>query len=68
MHNDQQANKNEFERAGTERELTLLQEFVLFLKENRKWWLIPIVVSLGLIAALVALSTTGAMPFIYTLF
>lgn len=57
-----------FEEAANEPELSLVQEFVLFLKENRKWWLIPILCSLGLIALLVALSATGAAPFIYTLF
>lgn len=60
--------RNEFELAAGEKELNLVQEFILFLKENKKWWLIPILASLGLIAALVAISSTGAAPFIYTLF
>ncbi len=60
--------KNEFERAGQEDDLSLFQEFTIFLRENRKWWLVPIFVSLALIAMLVALSATGAAPFIYTLF
>jgi len=60
--------ESEFERAGNAKELNLLQEFVLFLRENRKWWMIPILVSLALIAMLVALSATGAAPFIYSIF
>ena len=60
--------KNEFEQAGEERPPTLVQEFVQFIIENKKWWMIPILVSFGLIGLLVVLSSTGAAPFIYTLF
>lgn len=60
--------KNEFERAADEQSPTLVQEFVQFIVENKKWWLIPIVLSFGLIGLLVLLSATGAAPFIYTLF
>ena len=48
----------------------LLGEFVAYLRDNRKWWLIPIVVVtllFGLLFALVALNPAVA-PFIYTLF
>lgn len=43
-------------------------EFLQFLKEEKKWWLIPIVVSLGLIALLALLLHSPAAPFIYPLF
>jgi hypothetical protein len=46
----------------------LLFEFWQFLKQNKKWWLIPIVVTLLLLAVLIWLSGTAAAPFIYTLF
>ena len=46
----------------------ILHEFFLFLKENKKWWLIPILFIIGLFAALIFLSGTPAAPFIYTLF
>ena len=39
-----------------------------FLRENKKWWLLPIVISLVLIGVLVLLGGTVAAPFIYTLF
>ncbi|MDP9360683.1 MAG: DUF5989 family protein [Acidobacteriota bacterium] len=39
-----------------------------FLMQSKKWWLIPIVLMLLLVSVLVVLSTTGAAPFIYTLF
>ena len=61
-------NKNEFEKAGDERPATLVQEFMQFIIENKKWWMIPILLSFALIGLLVLLSSTGAAPFIYTLF
>jgi hypothetical protein len=58
----------EFERAGEQPPLSLVQEFYLFVTENKKWWMIPILLVLGLLGVLVAFSSTGAAPFIYTLF
>ena len=43
-------------------------EFWYFLKQNKKWWLLPIVVIVVAFGALVFLSGTAAAPFIYTLF
>ena len=60
--------KNEFEKAGDEQPITLVQEFICFIVENKKWWLIPILLSFALIGILIVLSSTGAAPFIYTLF
>lgn len=60
--------KNEFEKAGDEQPITLAQEFMCFIIENKKWWLIPILLSLAVVGILVVLSSSGAAPFIYTLF
>ena len=57
-----------FEQEGDEKSLNLVQEFMQFIVENKKWWMIPILLSFGLIGLLVVLSSTGAAPFIYTLF
>ena len=46
----------------------LVGEFTAFLKENKKWWLAPIIVSILVLGALVVLGGTAAAPFIYTLF
>ena len=43
-------------------------EFIEFLKHNKKWWLLPILVSLFFFGVLVFLSGTAAAPFVYTLF
>jgi hypothetical protein len=46
----------------------IVAEFWHFLRDNKKWWLAPIVVSVLLLGGLVLLGGTAAAPFIYTLF
>jgi hypothetical protein len=62
--------KSEFERAADRGAAAggMLGEFRQFLRHNRKWWLIPILVVLLLFGVLMVLAATGAAPFIYTLF
>ena len=57
--------KNEFEASRDERPLSLLEEFWIFLRYNKKWWLTPILLVLAALGLLVALTATGAAPFIY---
>ncbi|MDG1893702.1 MAG: DUF5989 family protein [Fuerstiella sp.] len=59
---------SEFEQLGDDQQMSLLAEFWLFIKEEKKWWLTPIILVLLGVGALVALTSTGAAPFIYTLF
>ncbi len=60
--------KSAFESAGDQKELSLAGEFVAMLKQNKKYWLIPIIVMLLIFGVLIILGSTGAAPFIYTLF
>jgi hypothetical protein len=60
--------KSAFESAGGQKELSLVGEFVAMLKQNKKYWLIPIIVMLLIFGVLIILGGTGAAPFIYTLF
>ena len=47
----------------------ILLEFFQFLKENKKWWMIPIVAVFLLLGLLLfAVQSTAVAPFIYTLF
>ncbi|MCK6501469.1 MAG: DUF5989 family protein [Nitrospira sp.] len=46
----------------------ILAETWAFLRDNKKWWLLPIALVLLLFGVLVLLAGTGAAPFIYTLF
>jgi hypothetical protein len=39
-----------------------------FVRNNKKWWLTPIIVVLLAFGLLIALGGTAAAPFIYTLF
>lgn len=49
--------------------IELLKEFILFLKERKKWWLTPILLSLILLGALIFLTQESFVaPLIYTLF
>jgi hypothetical protein len=60
---------NEFEKAAAEPPgESLLAEFWSFLAQNKKWWLLPIVIAMLLLGVLILLSGTAAAPFIYTLF
>jgi hypothetical protein len=45
----------------------LFREFVQFARENKMYWIVPLVVFLGLAAALVVVGQAAA-PLIYTLF
>lgn len=63
------ANRTEFEKAAAEGQgESLTAEFLAFLKQNKKWWLLPIVLVMLLLGVLIFLSSTAAAPFIYTLF
>lgn len=61
--------KNDFEKlASNERGGNLFTELWGFLRHNKKWWMLPIVIVLLVFGAFVILSSTAAAPFIYTLF
>ncbi|URA10026.1 DUF5989 family protein [Thermospira aquatica] len=46
-----------------------LKEFWLFVKENKKLWLIPIILLLAIFGVVVILAQSQALaPFIYSLF
>lgn len=60
--------ETEFESLNQQQEMGLLAEFWLFIKEEKKWWLTPIILVLLIVGGLVALTSSGAAPFIYTLF
>lgn len=46
----------------------LIMEFAAFLMQNKKWWLIPIILVFLALGLLVTFGGTAAAPFIYTLF
>jgi hypothetical protein len=59
---------NEFLNEAKTKRPGLFTEFWDFLKHNKKWWLLPIILVLLLFAVLLVLAGTAFAPFIYTLF
>lgn len=58
-----------FSTQACEPSVSVIREFCDFLRENRKWWLAPIIISLLLFSLLVILSSQSAIgPWIYTFF
>jgi hypothetical protein len=49
--------------------LQIIADYFAFLKQNKKWWLMPVVIMLLLLGLFIVLSQGSALaPFIYTLF
>ena len=49
--------------------MEFLQEFWLFLRTRKKYWLLPLIILLFLLGSLVVLTANSALaPFIYSLF
>ncbi|MEM1084355.1 MAG: DUF5989 family protein [Verrucomicrobiota bacterium] len=59
---------NQLEEEASRKQSGMVGEFMHFLKNNKKWWLTPIILVLILVGALILLSGSAAAPFIYTLF
>lgn len=57
-----------FEQAGKAESPGIVREFLGFLRENKKFWLLPLLAALFLLGLFVVLGGTAAAPFIYTLF
>jgi hypothetical protein len=58
----------EFCQLATQPPTGILREFIDFLLQNKKWWLIPIVMAMFLVALMITLGSSGAGPFIYSLY
>lgn len=61
-------NENANPEAPEPENLSIVSEFMLFLGENKKWWLVPLVSMCLLLGLLLALGAGPAAPFIYSLF
>jgi hypothetical protein len=49
--------------------MSLLEELWAFMKERKKWWLLPIIVVMVLVGGLLVFAQGSALaPFIYTIF
>jgi hypothetical protein len=59
---------NDFESLSSAKRRGLVGEFLDFLRHNKKWWLLPMLIVILGLGALVLLGGTALAPFIYTLF
>jgi hypothetical protein len=60
--------RQRFDVRAAEPRTGLIAEFWVFFRTNKKWWMVPLVVVLLIVAGLVLLGGTALAPFIYTLF
>lgn len=67
-HDTANTKASEFQHAATQSRSNIVGEFWGFLKNNKKWWLLPILLVVVAVGGLIVLGSTGAAPFIYTLF
>lgn len=62
------SDRDTFERAAQKGRSSLSGEFLHFLKTNKKWWLLPILVFMAIFGMLVLIGGSGLAPYIYTFF
>ncbi len=62
------SSRDEFTSAAKQTKSSLVGDLLGLLAQNKKWWLLPLVVVLIGLGALAILGGTAAAPFIYTLF
>lgn len=65
---DAKGGSDAFERAAQEKSPGLVKDFLAFLGENKKWWLLPLLFVLLVVGLLVVVGGTALGPFIYPLF
>ena len=65
---DQKKPEEDFERQAHGKRTNLAVEIVQMLKENKKWWLAPIILAILLLGLLVVIGGSPLAPFIYPIF
>jgi hypothetical protein len=66
--NSKEKKMDEFKALAQKKRTSVVAEFWLFLKHNKKWWLLPILIVLFLLGLLILLGGMAIAPFIYPLF
>jgi hypothetical protein len=65
---DRPSKAEEFTRQSQLRRHSLIGDLLFFIRNTKKYWLLPLIVLLLCFSLLMVLATSGAAPFIYTLF
>ena len=60
--------KKEFQKLTAQKRGNILTEFLAFLRYNKKWWMLPILLILLLMGILILFGGTALAPFLYPLF
>ncbi|MBN2376418.1 MAG: hypothetical protein JXD22_08455 [Sedimentisphaerales bacterium] len=60
--------REQFDNLAKQSRTGIISEFWEFLKHNKKWWLLPIIITLLLLGLIILLGGTALAPFIYPLF
>ena len=60
--------ENDFLRQGHEKRAGFISEYLHMLSQNKKWWMLPLILILLCFGVMMVLSSSGVAPFIYTLF
>ena len=68
MQDNQEPESERLEDIVEDGQASLVGEFLHFLSTSKKWWLTPILLAILLLGLLIVLGSSGAAPFIYTLF
>ena len=65
---DQEHNESEFAKQAAQSRSGLFGDYWRFLRAEKKWWLLPILLALLAAGGFAVLAGTGVAPFLYTLF
>lgn len=65
---DVPSDQKQFAEYASESGTGFVRELLDYLRQNKKWWLTPIILAILLLGLLVILGGTSLAPFIYTLF
>jgi hypothetical protein len=57
-----------FRKLSRRRNDSIVGELWRFMKQNKKFWLLPILITIAIVGVLIVLAGSAAAPFIYPLF
>ena len=60
--------RDQFIQQGTVKRPSFLSEYLYLLRTSKKYWMAPLILLLLGFSLIMVLASTGAAPFIYTLF
>jgi hypothetical protein len=63
-----ESEKDQFLKESARARRSFARELWEFVRDNKKWWMVPMILVLVLFMLMMVLSSTAAAPFIYSLF